>query len=138
MKKKPAWCYGKWSMTDPACSACMQYCRVKCEEATKRRLSGEGVVLLESPEEDVKADPMVETTPADYFLKTLEGKFEKKGMEDDGIYQAKFFENGEVVVFVALNIDSGKVKVISRKCRTPRIVKLESIEEAEKLLQEVL
>jgi hypothetical protein len=113
---------------------------MKCEEATRRRMTEEGVVAIESPEmaEAGKPEPVEETTPTDYFLKCLEGRFEKQVMWNGTFCENKFLDEGRLVVYVAINFEMGRMKIISQKHVVPKIVKLESVEQAEKLIREIL
>ena len=139
MDNKSGKCYGNWRMNDPACSTCFSACRIKCEAATKRRLTGEGVVILDSSEvEDVKVESVPETTPADYLIKILEGKFEKQIIWNEDNCVNIFLDGGTRIACVALNSDSGKIKVKSLKLPISTVFTLESIEQAEELLGKII
>lgn len=126
-------CYGKWDIKDPACSKCLAYVRVKCEETTKRLSAPAASDDVGTTENggSVKEELIVN----EYFLRLLEGKIPRRVQWGDPFVENFFERDGKIVVFVAYNNVTGEMKV-----RTPtmrRFVKLESVEQAEALAKEV-
>lgn len=130
MSLKPGLCFGKWDMKDSACSKCLEYVRIKCEETTKRinatPLDTEGVVDSDNGQQKVN----------DYFLRLLEGKLDRKVIWGEPVVQNQFFKDGKIFVFVSQNFITGKIRYKTHT--VDKLIRLESIEQAEVLAKELI
>ena len=126
-------CFGNWLVSDPECSKCAL--SDKCEKKTKLK--------IEESDKDGEENVVTETrnnvsAPMDYLLKSLSGQFDYERSEKDKAILHKFSQNGKLIIAVVIGA-YGKIKIISVRKNTQKIFgNIESIEEAEGILAEML
>lgn len=129
-------CYGNHTPGVEECDVCM--IAEFCEPVTaKRRAEEEPPKPKEpvQPQEEV-VEEVPSPDPFDYLLETMRGKCQEKVQENDAAICHAFGNDTGLVLQVIKAKASGKVKFVS--CKGSRVVELESVEQVETLLSEML
>lgn len=125
-------CFGNWLVSDPECGKCAK--AEACEKRTKVR-SEESDQEPEGSGGVEEASPVV---PLDYLIQSLGGRYDKETEEKEKAVLHKFRDNGKTVIAVAVGI-TGKVKIVSvARNKSTVFERLQSIEEVETVLREML
>ena len=133
VKHQYAKCFGHWLVSDAECIRCAV--AENCEKRTKVKGEEERHTIdnIENTGDAIK--PLA---PLEYMLQWLDGKFDHEIEDKNGAIIHKFKDNGDVVIAIVVGA-YGKIKVISIKKNIQKMFGcLESIEEVEKVLAEML
>lgn len=133
-KSQYAKCFGHWFVSDPECVRCAV--ADSCEKRTKIKVEDD---KPSEPETSVDGEnEEIVVSPLDYMFKSLEGKFDHEKEERDKAILHKFSKDGKLVVAVAVGT-YGKIKIVSIEKNTQKVFgNLNSIEEVETVLAEML
>jgi len=131
-------CFGHWVVSELECVKCSL--SDSCEKRTKSRAEE----VCKSKDEDVEADGDAESediskvSPLDYLIQSLAGKFDQETDEKESATLHKFRKNGRTAIAVVIGAH-GKIKIVSVVKDTSKVFdRLESIEEVELTLKEML
>ena len=125
------WCFGKWDVRQAACSKCYAPVRMRCEETTKRLKAASA-----EPDGTAVDDETGRQKTNEHFLKLLEGKLDRRVKWGVPIVMNHFCQGDKLLVFVAQNLETGKIKLKTEK--RDACYCLTSIELAEELAKVVL
>jgi hypothetical protein len=133
-------CFGFWVVSELECVKCAL--SESCEKRTKAKV--EEVDRSKDSDVDTEADGNVESeevpvlSPLNYLIQSLAGKFDQETDEKENAILHKFRNNGRTVIAVAIGA-YGKIKIVSVVKNTSKVFdKLESIDEVESVLKEML
>jgi len=133
VKHEYAKCFGKWVVSDPECIRCAL--SDNCEKRTKAKI--EEAEKPSEPENNELEVPKP-VTPLEYLLQSLDGKYNQEIETKDNAVLHKFKKDGKTVIAIAIGA-MGKIKVVSIVKGKSRIFgSLNSIEEVESVLTEML
>lgn len=125
-------CFGHWLVSDAECIRCA--IADNCEKRTKSKVDDE----KSTDDDSIECEPQKKITPLDYMLQILSGKFEHETDEKDKAVIHKFRQDGRTVLAIIIGA-YGKIKIMSLTKKKEKIFgRLESIEEAESVLAEML
>lgn len=138
VKHHYAKCFGHWFVSELECVKCSL--SDSCEKRTKAK--AEEVDRSKDEDADADVDTVSEevskVSPLDYLIQSLAGKFDQETEEKESATLHKFRENGRTVIAVAIGA-YGRIKIVSVVKNTSKVFgKLESIEEVESTLKEML
>jgi hypothetical protein len=125
-------CFGElWDISSVDCAKC--FVRKLCEDKTKR-----GTAVQEDvpgSDEDVV---MPEIPPMEYMIDLLKGRLDYKVQENDKAI-AHYFRKDEKPVFtIIISKTNGKVKLQTATGQSKVVDKIESIEQVEGLIKEMV
>jgi hypothetical protein len=128
-------CFGLWEMSAPECGKCLV--REHCEAKVKRGAvtQAEASEPIELTEEERK---MPEIPPLEYMLDLLRSRFDYTTKQNDKAVAHCFWKDTEVVFTVIVAKGSGKLKLMLESGRTKILNGLDSIEQVEGVLKEML
>jgi hypothetical protein len=128
-------CFGLWEMSAPECSRCLV--REPCEAKVKRGavIQAEAGESVELTEEDRK---MPEILPLEYMLDLLRSRFDYTTKQNDKAVAHYFLEEGKNVFTVIVSKGNGKLKLVSSTGESKLMDFLESVEQVERVLKEML
>lgn len=127
-------CFGRWEPKDSACMKCLVFVRAKCERLTIRKKAeseGELIEAALSVTERIK-------DVNEYFFGILDARIDKPRVKwgEEVVTHFYYSSSGELVVFIACDRKTGKLKV--RNSKLSKVVSLETTEQADELLKEIL
>jgi len=134
-KMKEGLCWGYFSPTSKECGKC--FITSKCDEATKKRQSGEAANGPPEPVAIEKIEPIPDTDPLEYLLKALEGKYDRATQTNDQATADYFKREGKTRVLVVVLKNGKKVKVKWSKGELI-LDSITSIEHAEQILKDLI
>jgi len=132
VKHHYAKCFGNWLVSDPDCGKCAK--AEACEERTKTRSEESD----QEPEGSGGVEDVSPVSPLDYLIQSLGGRYDQDTEEKERAVLHKFRENGKTVIAVAVGT-TGKVKIVSVvRNKSTVFERMQSVEEVEAVLREML
>ena len=124
-------CFGLWDISFPQCSKCLV---VKfCEEKTKHGTKTEEDVPETSDEIE-----MPEIPPLEYMLDLLKGNLDYKSQENDKAIAHYFLKEDKTVFTIIISKTNGKIKLQNATGQFKVVNQIESIEQVEGLVKEMV
>ncbi len=130
-------CFGvQWEASAAECSGCFLVPR--CQIITEQRKSGNVPAPAEEPKGKEKLSEAVEPEePLEHLLKALEDRYDRTDEERDNATGIYFKDGGKIVVLVVVSKSTGRMK-IQTSAKQKVLESLESIEDAEEVLADIL
>jgi len=131
-------CFG--ILWDDAAQECVK-CSISsyCQRSMKKREDGTPPEEPEvPPAEATESEPQEPTNPLDYFLQSLEGRYDREDKVGENAIGHFFRENGNNAILVTESKASGRLKVQTTKGYERILDSIQSIEQAEEILKDIL